>query len=948
MLRLAAFHLRHRTLRSLALVLGILLATSGFTLLTAGARSSQLRTTGTVDDNYRGAYDILVRPQGARSALEDGEGLVRPNFLSGRFGGITAAQQERIARTAGVDTAAPVAMVGYVVSNNHAVVDLTAQVDRARTRQLLTLRPTWHSDRGLSRITDDAPSRVYVTKNPLLWPRYPKVGGGGTLHYADGTDPGPVQKQCGSDFAPVLEALPDGRRVPLCQPPVSGLSDGRGWLVAARLTADGTFVTGEDEHGRPVARERLTSVVQWPMTMLLAAVDPGQEARLVGLDKAVTEGRYLRQDETTENGRDELGALHRYVPLLASAAPQIDEQLRVGIERSRPGGAEESGGSGGSGGGAESGGPGIAGLAGERLAARLAALPGTLLDTRVFTADEVYGAAEPRTADLTRVIQSGRPDYRDTDPLTPAPVPVDQEALWHTEHASGLPVPRFAQDTAHRPLHRVPEYRSPEAVAGEWNGDAVTVGTFDPARLTEFSALSRVPLETYRPVDATAADAATRRLLGDRPLLPNGNPGGYLATPPQLLTTLAALTRILDPASEQARAPISAVRVRVAGVTGTDAASRERVRTVAEEITRATGLDVDLTMGSSPAPRTVLLGAGSHGRAPLTLSEGWSVKGVAVAVVEAADRKSVLISGLVLVVCVLFLLNAVGAGVRDRRRELAVLGCLGWTRRRVAGLVLTETALVGATAGTLGAVLSAALAPLLGIDVPAGRAALALPVALALSLLAALPPALRATPRHPARALRPAVRAARRPRRHRTLAGLAAANLARVPGRTALGALSLAVGVCAVTAVAAVLTSFHDGVVGTALGDAVALRVRGIDIAAAAGTVLLGALAVADVVFLGIRERAAEFAVLKATGWSDAHLVRLVLHEGAQLGALGATVGAATGAALVVWLTGTLTPALAATAAAAAFGGVLLTTTAALAPAAALLRLPTAPLLAED
>ncbi|NML51776.1 hypothetical protein HHL19_22780 [Streptomyces sp. R302] len=99
---------------------------------------------------------------------------------------------------------------------------------------------------------------------------------------------------------------------------------------------------------------------------------------------------------------------------------------------------------------------------------------------------------------------------------------------------------------------------------------------------------------------------------------------------------------------------------------------------------------------------------------------------------------------------------------------------------------------------------------------------------------------------------------------------------------------------------------------------------------------------------LGIGERAAEFAVLQATGWSDAHLVRLVLHEGAQLGALGATSGAAAGAALVVWLTGTFTPALAATPAAAALGGVLLTTTAALAPAAALLRLPTAPLLAED
>ncbi|MGW6393547.1 FtsX-like permease family protein [Streptomyces sp. NPDC055103] len=931
MLRLAASHIRHRALRSLALVLGILAATSGFTLLTAGAQTSQLRTTGTVDDNYRGAYDILVRPEGGRSAQEDERGLVRPNFLSGQFGGITAAQQARIARIAGVDVAAPVAMVGYIVSDNPVTVDVTDQVDRSRTQQVLTLRQTWKGDRGLSRLADEAPGRIYVTKNRLLWPRTPRLGRRESLSYADGTDPARVQAQCRNDYAPVLEVLPDGRRVPLCQPSRSSLSDGRGWLAAAQLTEDGDFVVGEDYRSRkPLVEHRLTESVSWPMALLLAAVDPGEEARLVGLDRAVTSGRYLRQRETVEPRPGEQGGWRRYVPLLRSATAQIDEQVTVGVERSRPGA------------------PGIGGLSAGEVAKRLESLPGTVLSTRTLTADQAYGTRRGTVAYLTRIIQSGPPEYGAGSPLAPAGVPVDREALWRSEHFSGLSIPRFTQDVAYRPLRRVPEYRSPESLDGTWFEDAIDVGTFDPARLTEFSALSRVPLETYQPVEAVGADAASRRLLGDRPLLPNSNPGGYLATPPQLLTTLAALDRILDPASAQARAPISAVRVRVAGVTGTDAASRERVRAVAEEITRTTGLDVDLTMGSSPSPRTVRLGPGAYGRPALALTEGWSVKGVAVALVDAADRKSVLVSSLVLVVCVLFLLNAVGAGVRDRRRELAVLGCLGWSRPRVASLILTETALVGTVAGVLGAVLAYVLGPPLGIGVPPGRAVLAVPVALAVCLSGALLPALRATVPHPAEALRPAVRAARRPRRHRTLAGLAAANLARVPARTALGALSLAVGVCAVTAVAAILTSFHDRVVGTALGDAIALEVRGVDVAAALGTALLGALAVADVVFLGVRERASEFAVLRATGWSEPQLARLVLHEAVQLGLLGAVAGSAAGAGAVAWLVGSFTAALAVTAAAAAAGGVLLTALAALGPVAALLRLPTAPLLAED
>ena len=86
-----------------------------------------------------------------------------------------------------------------------------------------------------------------------------------------------------------------------------------------------------------------------------------------------------------------------------------------------------------------------------------------------------------------------------------------------------------------------------------------------------------------------------------------------------------------------------------------------------------TGLDVDITIGSSPSAQSVVLPAGTYGRPELTLSERWSRKGVAVAIVAAADRKSLLLLGLVLLVCVMFLGNAVAAAVRDRRRELGVL-----------------------------------------------------------------------------------------------------------------------------------------------------------------------------------------------------------------------------------------------------------------------------------
>lgn len=99
---------------------------------------------------------------------------------------------------------------------------------------------------------------------------------------------------------------------------------------------------------------------------------------------------------------------------------------------------------------------------------------------------------------------------------------------------------------------------------------------------------------------------------------------------------------------------------------------------------------------------------------------------------------------------------------------------------------------------------------------------------------------------------------------------------------------------------------------------------------------------------LGIRERAVEFAVLQATGWSDGELTRLVLTGGAVLGALGATAGAATGTCLIAWLTGAVTAALVTTALLAAAAGVALATAASLVPAVMLTRSPTSVLLQEE
>jgi predicted lysophospholipase L1 biosynthesis ABC-type transport system permease subunit len=457
----------------------------------------------------------------------------------------------------------------------------------------------------------------------------------------------------------------------------------------------------------------------------------------------------------------------------------------------------------------------------------------------------------------------------------------------------------------------------------------VLVGEYDPAKLAGFSDLSAVSMETYQSPELPGADAPSRKALGDKPLIPSGNPGAYLSSPPLLLTTLDALPVL------KIKNPISAVRVRLAGHLGVDPVSRERVRLAAQRIHDATGLDVDITVGASPAPQKLALPSGSLGRPALLLTERWTKKGVAVAILRAIDRKSVVLFGLILIVCLLFLLNAVTAAVRERRRELAILACLGWPRLRLAALIGGETALLGLLAGAVSAALSIPVAALAHITLGTTHALLAVPVGVCLAVVAAAGPAWRASLVTAASALEPGARPARRRRtgRRRTVAGLALTNLARTPGRTALAAVALAVGVASVTMLLAVTVAFHGAVTGTLLGDAVSLQVRTVDEVAVAAIVLLGLVAVADVLYLGITERASEFATLRATGWSETAIARLVTTEGIGIGVFGALLGAGVGIGAAIGFSGSLPSALSLYTALVALAGVVAAGLTALAPA---------------
>jgi len=95
--------------------IGLWIVASGIVITAGLSQATELTVDQILGHYWRTTYDILVRPSGTRSPIEEKYGLVEANFLSGIAGGITIDQYEVIKTIPGVEVAAPIAMIGYIV-----------------------------------------------------------------------------------------------------------------------------------------------------------------------------------------------------------------------------------------------------------------------------------------------------------------------------------------------------------------------------------------------------------------------------------------------------------------------------------------------------------------------------------------------------------------------------------------------------------------------------------------------------------------------------------------------------------------------------------------------------------------------------------------------------------------------------------------------------------------
>ncbi len=234
MLRLTWKFILARKIRTALLVLGVLIVSGAFGLLLGAVETTRVTVNSDLAQYWRSTYDILVRPKGSRSQVEKEYNLVEANYLSNISGGITMQQYQKIKNIPGVEVAAPIAMLGY----SHLFVSIPMQVD---------CQP------GFYRLDDSISTNDGLRNYSLAGVEY---------FYCDPKD---------MNFYHLFDSM--------------------------------SYIVNMDQYSPGYIQKNVAGIspndVPWfkgdvySIPILLAAIDPEQESKLVGLDKSMVQGGYL-------------------------------------------------------------------------------------------------------------------------------------------------------------------------------------------------------------------------------------------------------------------------------------------------------------------------------------------------------------------------------------------------------------------------------------------------------------------------------------------------------------------------------------------------------------------------------------------------------------------------------------------------------------------------------
>ncbi|HEY4601313.1 MAG TPA: ABC transporter permease, partial [Cerasibacillus sp.] len=341
----------------------------------------------------------------------------------------------------------------------------------------------------------------------------------------------------------------------------------------------------------PIIHGIANDVITNPQTLLLAAIDPEQEAKLVGLDKAIIDignGRYFNKDDKVHIEKIPESDIPLIdMPIIISNRAYSNHKLTVTFEKLDIPFEQKT---------AEETLDSIMKKGGETY---LDKLPGGNTKTYSFTSKDMFKKIGSSMAgfdidsgkSVSRTLYLDKPDgFQHVDLERPSALQYTNKQSPYSERwPFAYQLKKIEYDDAGYTKESFREMKVYEFNLDQDSWPYVRhrwIGFYDPTKLNiSRDPTNELPMETYRP--------ASTELVLDKNMKPVNPPItlkpsnsltndalDFIAEPPALLTTLEAAEAIIGDK------PISAIRIRVKDVTDLSEDSQAKIEKVADEIER--------------------------------------------------------------------------------------------------------------------------------------------------------------------------------------------------------------------------------------------------------------------------------------------------------------------------------------------------------------------------
>lgn len=483
MLRLIWKTWRRHKERLLLLLVGALIISTGLSYLLGLSETNKGTIVDTLRKNWKAQYHILVRPPGSRGETES-EGLLSPNYLSGISGGISLKQWQTIKNISDVETAAPLAVIGYT---NYQVTRSPESLKQPETDEIYRRTQVIKEHNGYQTVTyKETPayftgdSRLVSGKNsPFGQPnRLGKIGMSGYVLLA-GVDP-----DAEADLVGLDEAVSD---------------KGQSRYFTSDDQVDTRHQEAEDDPVHPVPEQQHTK-----MPVLLN----NQTYTHTTFNFSIERIKLSSQQKAKLKEKLKNGSAKKYLDSLKGE--QIND---------------------------------FSYTSGENYRALITGLAGKILEQKDSPSDDVKVSLTP-TLDLKSGpinYESVKSPFPDRWPFAYRVVPVsnsfsDQFKEVYQRSADGYRSINMINDWSDEHYLDLKKFINP-----------YFIGVYDSSQLkTAKNPLTKLPMQTYRPPGAKLVVDSKGELVNPPPdITPIGSPGGFLLEPPTMLTTIEAASQII-------------------------------------------------------------------------------------------------------------------------------------------------------------------------------------------------------------------------------------------------------------------------------------------------------------------------------------------------------------------------------------------------------------------